>query len=119
MAVVICVSYSVVCSAAKPSLARFVAMTQGHREIICLLPNENKNNNSNNAVGLTTTAVFLILVGGERARMVVLKRWRHVSGVAVILVPRGLCSASEQSLADVAVVVIIVRVARLLLKHSK
>lgn len=46
--------------------------------------------------------------------MVVLKRWRHVRGVAIILAPRGLCSAGEQGLADVAVVVIIVDVASLL-----
>lgn len=51
--------------------------------------------------------------------MVVLKRWRHVSGVTFILASRGLCRASEQSLADVAVVVFIVDIASLLLKWSK
>lgn len=45
--------------------------------------------------------------------MVVLKRWRHVRGVAIILAPRGLCGAGKQSLADVAVVVVVVGVARL------
>lgn len=68
---------------------------------------------------LTTTEIFLIVVLSERARVVVLKRWRHVSGVTVILVPRGLGSAGEQSLTDIAVVVVIVDVASLFLKHSK
>lgn len=72
-----------------------------------------KNDTSAN-VELTTAAAFLIIVGGERARVLVLKRRRNVSGVTVLLAPRGICSAGEQSLANVAVVILVIDVAGLL-----
>lgn len=68
---------------------------------------------------LTTTEVLLVIVCGERARVVVLERRRDVSGVAGIVTPRGLCRAREQSLADVAVVAIVVDVARLLIDEAQ